>query len=70
MGELHVYTMGNVGGISMYLAREKLFQNNFYLLRRTVSDFAKYVAPNVRFPDVEETAQLILPAQVFRLSME
>ena len=70
MGELHVYTMSNVGGISMYIAREELFQNNFYLLRQTVSDFARYVATNAPSPDVKETAQLTLPTQIFRLGME
>ena len=49
LGELYVYTMGNVGGISMYLARDQLCKNNFSLLRRTVSDFAKYVATNVPY---------------------
>jgi len=44
LGELYVYTMGNVGGISMYLARDQLCKNNFSLLRRTVPDFAKFFA--------------------------
>ncbi|KAG8901954.1 hypothetical protein FRC01_009705 [Tulasnella sp. 417] len=44
VGQLHVYTMGNVGGIAMYLARDKLFQNNFQLLHRTVLDFARFFA--------------------------
>lgn len=44
LGELYVYKMGNVGGISMYLARGELYKNNCCLLRRTVSDFARYVA--------------------------
>jgi hypothetical protein len=46
LGELYVYTMGNVGGISMYLARNQLCKNNFALLRRTVSDFARHVVTN------------------------
>lgn len=44
LGELYVYKMGNVGGISMYLARGELYKDNCRLLRRTVSDFARYVA--------------------------
>ena len=32
LGELYVYTMGNVGGISMYLSRDQLCKNNFSLL--------------------------------------
>jgi len=50
LGELFVYTMGNVGGISMYLARDQLYKNDFFLLRRTLPDFAKYVATNVPLP--------------------
>ena len=41
VGQLHVYTMLNVGGVSMYLARDKLYENNFSLLKCTVEDFAK-----------------------------
>jgi hypothetical protein len=33
VGELHVYTMGNVGGFSMYRARGVLYRNDFHLLR-------------------------------------
>lgn len=47
LGELHVYTMGNVGGVSMYLARDQLNQDNFRLLKYTVKDFARYVYMNV-----------------------
>ncbi|KAF8347148.1 hypothetical protein F5887DRAFT_956876, partial [Amanita rubescens] len=53
-GGLHVYTMGNVRGISMYLARGELRKNNFRLLRRTLPDFSRYVvATNV--PHVPST---------------
>ena len=73
VGGLHVYTMGNVGGISMYLARGELYKNNFRLLRRTLSDFARYVVatnvPHVPSTHVKEFAQLTLPTQVFRLGM-
>ncbi|KAF7796333.1 hypothetical protein EIP86_007510 [Pleurotus ostreatoroseus] len=44
LGELHVYTMGNVGGVPMYLARDQLNQNNFRLLTQTVEDFARFFA--------------------------
>ncbi|KAJ3555410.1 hypothetical protein NP233_g12215 [Leucocoprinus birnbaumii] len=40
LGKLHVYTMGNVGGVAMYLARNKLNENDFSLLKHTVKDFA------------------------------
>lgn len=42
-GQLHVYMMRNVGGVSMYLARDNLNQNNYYLLKYAVEDFARYV---------------------------
>ncbi|KIM36556.1 hypothetical protein M413DRAFT_13896 [Hebeloma cylindrosporum] len=44
LGELYVYRMGNVGGISMYLARDQLCKNDFSLLRRAVSYFAQFFA--------------------------
>jgi hypothetical protein len=73
VGGLHVYTMGNVGGVSMYLARGELHKNNFRLLRRTLPDFARYVVatnvPQVPSTHVKEFAQLTLPTQVFRLGM-
>jgi len=47
LGQLHVYTMLNVGGVSMYLAREALNRNNFSLRKYTVQDFARYVDPSV-----------------------
>ena len=61
LGELHVYTMGNVGGVSMYLARDKLNENNFSLLKYTVKDFARYVDTNVPYAPsahAKETVQL------------
>ena len=45
LGELYVYSMDNVGGVSMYLARENLQQDNCRLLHRTVKDFALSVDP-------------------------
>lgn len=63
-GELYVYKMENVGGVSMYLARKKLHQNNPSLLRQTVSDFARYVRiyiPHAHSSsNVKETTQLTL----------
>ncbi|KLO08911.1 hypothetical protein SCHPADRAFT_908233 [Schizopora paradoxa] len=44
LGQLHVYTMPNVGGVSMYLAREVLNGNNCSLRRTTVQDFARFFA--------------------------
>ena len=49
LSDLYVYTMSNVGGISMYLARDQLCKNNFSLLRQTVSDFARSVVTNVPY---------------------
>ncbi|KAG8739848.1 hypothetical protein FRC10_005043 [Ceratobasidium sp. 414] len=40
-GGLHVYTMSNVGGVSLYLARQSLHRNDCYLLQQTVTDFAR-----------------------------
>jgi len=60
-GELYVYKMGNVGGISMYLARKELHQSNPSLLRQTVSDFARYVGiyiSHAHSSEVKEMAQL------------
>ena len=50
VGGLYVYTMGNVGGVSMYLARGELYKDNFRLLQRTLPDFARYVAGHQRPP--------------------
>ncbi|KAF8191322.1 hypothetical protein BJ912DRAFT_1022028 [Pholiota molesta] len=41
-GDLHVYTMSKVGGVSLYLARQSLYTNDCYLLRQTVKDFARF----------------------------
>lgn len=46
LGELHVYTMDNVGGVAMYLAREQLHQHNCCLLHQTLQDFAMSVHAN------------------------
>jgi len=61
VGQLHVYTMNNVGGVSMYLARDKLNQNNFSLLKYIVKGFARYVDTNVPYAPsahVKENVQL------------
>jgi len=44
LNELHIYTMNNVGGISMYLARLQLHRDDCYLLRQSVQDFARFFA--------------------------
>ena len=46
-GGLNVYKMRNVSGVSMYLARKELLHGNAYLLRQTVSDFARYVPVHI-----------------------
>lgn len=43
LGELHIYTMDDVGGISMYLARDQLHQHDCHLLRQTLQDYARFV---------------------------
>ncbi|KAI9822089.1 MAG: hypothetical protein M1826_000549 [Phylliscum demangeonii] len=44
LGKLHIYTMNNVGGISMYLARDQLHRHDCYLLRQTLQDYARFFA--------------------------
>lgn len=41
LGELHIYKMDIVGGVSLYLARDSLRENNCCLLRQTLVDFAR-----------------------------
>ncbi|KXJ89677.1 hypothetical protein Micbo1qcDRAFT_164982 [Microdochium bolleyi] len=41
---LHVYTMNNIGGVSMYLARDSLHKNNYALLRNTIDSYARFFA--------------------------
>ncbi|KAI1827103.1 hypothetical protein F4861DRAFT_529394 [Xylaria intraflava] len=41
---LHVYTMNNIGGVSMYLARGFLQRNNYELLRNTIDSYARFSA--------------------------
>ncbi len=43
---LHVYTMNNIGGLSMYLARAYLQKNNYELLRNTIDSYARFVNTN------------------------
>lgn len=40
---LFVYKMRNVGGVSFYLARDRLYANGCLLLRQTIADFARLV---------------------------
>ena len=40
---LLVYTMNDVGGIAMYLARDQLHNGNYSLLRTTLQDYARFV---------------------------
>lgn len=43
LGPVHIYTMNNIGGTCMYLARTELQSNNYYLLRFTLDDYARHV---------------------------
>lgn len=45
LGEVMVYTMNNVGGTCMYLARTELHLNSCHLLRSTIDDYARLVKP-------------------------
>ncbi|RFU72786.1 kinase-like domain [Trichoderma arundinaceum] len=42
LGKLYIYAMDNIGGISMYLAREQLNSDNHRLLQRTLKDYARF----------------------------
>ncbi|KAK7394034.1 hypothetical protein QQX98_013183 [Neonectria punicea] len=44
LSKLHIYTMDNVGGVSVYLALNQLHGNHCYLLRQTLQDFASFFA--------------------------
>ncbi|KAH6630947.1 hypothetical protein B0J18DRAFT_448904 [Chaetomium sp. MPI-SDFR-AT-0129] len=44
LGQVHIYTMNNVGGSCMYLARTELQSNDCYLLRSTLDDYARLMA--------------------------
>ena len=57
-GALNVYKMRNVGGVSMYLAREPLLEDNAFLLRRTVSDFARYAPPHLPYDPLPPPSSL------------
>ncbi|KAH7021350.1 uncharacterized protein B0I36DRAFT_367765 [Microdochium trichocladiopsis] len=41
---LHVYTMNNIGGVSMYLVRDLLYKNNYALLQNTIDNYARFFA--------------------------
>jgi len=42
LGELHIYTMNDISGVSMYLARVQLKQNDCYLMQQTLQDYARF----------------------------
>ncbi|ATY58629.1 hypothetical protein A9K55_002373 [Cordyceps militaris] len=44
LGKLDIYTMDDVGGISMYLARVDLQKDDCKLLHQTVQDYARFFA--------------------------
>jgi len=62
LANLHVYKMNNIGGISMYLARENLQGNNYELLRNTINDYARFVNITTR-PTPTLTSDSHLPMQ-------
>jgi len=43
---VHVYSMNNVGGMSMYPARGYLQENNYKLLRNAINSYARFVNTN------------------------
>lgn len=43
LGNVYVYKMNNVSGISMYLARSQLHAHGCYLLQQTLRDYARCV---------------------------
>lgn len=47
---LNIYTMNNLGGISMYLARAYLQENNYKLLRNTIDSYARFVTTSTPAP--------------------
>lgn len=47
LGKVEIYTMNNMGGICMYLARTELQSNNYHLLRVTLDDYARFVEPHL-----------------------
>lgn len=47
---LNIYTMNNVGGISMYLARGYLQENNYKLLRNTIDGYARFATTSTPTP--------------------
>ncbi|POR38964.1 Uncharacterized protein TPAR_00836 [Tolypocladium paradoxum] len=68
LGELWIYTMDNIGGVAMYLAREQLHQHNCRLLHQTVKDFALSFNTIVSSPKISQLAEG-LPKR-FRPSLE
>lgn len=52
---LGVYTMNNIGGISMYLARTDLQKNDYKLLRNTIDSYARFVNISALAPSLSPT---------------
>lgn len=46
LGQVSVYTMNNIGGACMYLARTELQNNNYSLLLFTLDDYARLAMPS------------------------
>ncbi|TKW51385.1 hypothetical protein CTA1_2562 [Colletotrichum tanaceti] len=49
LGQVSVYTMNNIGGTCMYLARTELQSDNYSLLRFTIDDYARLANPSPPF---------------------
>ncbi|KAK1989134.1 hypothetical protein LZ30DRAFT_744584 [Colletotrichum cereale] len=55
LGQVSVYTMNNMGGACMYLARTELQSDNYSLLRFTIDDYARFFASAYHNTPVEMT---------------
>ncbi|OBR12769.1 hypothetical protein CH63R_05065 [Colletotrichum higginsianum IMI 349063] len=49
LGQVSVYTMNNIGGTCMYLARTELQSDNYSLLRLTIDDYTRLANPSHPF---------------------
>ncbi|KAK2746847.1 hypothetical protein FQN57_002889 [Myotisia sp. PD_48] len=58
LGNAHIYVMNDVGGISMYLARGQLPENNCELLQKTLQEYARLVNSLIYFPNRTENVKL------------
>lgn len=66
LGQVHIYTMNNIGGTCMYLARTELQSNNCHLLRSTLDDYARLVNPSSFFEAEKRSTDLASADSLFR----